>query len=270
MVKDEQSGTNESAQLQQKHEKFLSKLEEKMQKENFTEEQRDVITSLAKECSPGDRDAIKNIASKMQEFFEANNKSEDSEPEEKELSDFEKLESVKDFEQFIIFAKATQIIPSDAEVEEFSEREQSDFVSKYKLWLKNGKPAAVNPLGSEEPEKILRLARVKAFGKQKLTAVIKGKDIPMGVELVPEYRKYRENGIEKTDKTKVLSHKVRYTIDYTDKLAAELVKRCENEAESPEFTFKEGGRTIYIRDYKKNFRRDFDEVMKDSRAGIPV
>lgn len=266
MVKDEQSGTNESAQLQQKHEKFLSKLEEKMQKENFTEEQRDVITSLAKECSPGDRDAIKNIADKFQQFFEANKQSEASEPDETESS----LPESRDFAEFVIFAKATQIIPSDAEVEEFSEREQSDFVSKYKLWLKNGKPAAVNPLGNEEPEKILRLARVKAFGKQKLTAVIKGKDIPMGVELVPEYRKYRENGVEKIDKTKVLSHKVRYTIDYTDKLAAELVKRCENEAENPEFTFKEGGRTIYIRDYKKNFTRDFDEVMKDSRAGIPV
>lgn len=266
-MSNQQSGNdNKAAQLEKQHENFLKELEAKMKEENFTEEQTSEIMNLAKSSEPGDKKAIHKVTELYGKYNSLNHV-----PVKKELSEIEKLRIESDFEEFIVFAKATQIIPSDADLEEFTESEQSDFVLKFKQWVKKGKPAAVNPLANEEPEKIIRVSRVKEFGKQWLVYVVSGESIPRGIEKVPTYRKVKHPTTGQTvdDKSMVVSTKDKYTIPFSKEAAVELVGRCEKESDSPQFTFKQGGHKITIRT-KDNFVRDFDEVIKEARSGIPV
>ena len=182
---------------------------------------------------------------------------------------FAKLIKTKDFEEFLIFAKATATIPADINLDEISEDEQKVITTAFKQWKKAGKPSAVNPLEDVEPERLLRVSRVKVFGKQFLVCVISGQAIPEGIEKIPTYRKYKHNGKTVEDRTMVVSTKDRYTILFTKEKAKELITRCIEDSEEPQFTFKQGGHKITIRN-PDNFIRDFDQVIKDARAGIPV
>jgi hypothetical protein len=248
-------GTSESAQLETKHKKFLEELHTKLESGSFTDSQSDEIKTLADSITPGDREGVAKVLALYKKFQKENESSNEINHD--------------DWNEFVVFAKATQMIPSDADTESFSESEQSDLVARFKQWIQKGKPAAINPLADEEPEKILRVTRLRIFGRQKLTAIVKGKDLPMGIELVPQYRKYTDNGKENTDTTKVIANTRKYNIDYTEKFARELVTRCEKEAEHLQLTFKDGGRTIYIRN-KENFFKDFDQVLNDVKHNIPV
>jgi len=184
-------------------------------------------------------------------------------------NDFVKMTRSKDFEVYLTFAFATSSLPADIDLSEISKSEQNTITQNFKRWVKAGKPAAHSPLDDEEPEKILRVSRIKAFGKQFLTAIISGKDIPLGVKLIPTYRRYTLNGKTIEDKTMTVSNRTEYTIPYTKEKAQELVDRCLAESDSPQFIFKQGGLRITIRN-PKNFVADFDDVIKDGRLGTPV
>ena len=120
-----------------------------------------------------------------------------------------------------------------------------------------------------EPERLVRVSRRKIFGKQFLTYIISGRDSPDGIELIPSYSKVKINGKIIEDKTQIVSTKPRYTIPFTKTKAEELVKRCIEESETPEFTFKYGGKTISIRN-PENFTGDFDEMVKRAAKGESV
>ncbi|MCV0398542.1 MAG: hypothetical protein K5785_00950 [Nitrosarchaeum sp.] len=257
------SGTNESAQKAElQHKKFLQKFDAELKKHNVPKSEHDELMKKAREMKPGDAKALSELKKEFESIVEEI-------AEDAKQKEFDDITSSTDFKEFVVFAKATQVMPADADIEDLSEGEQSDILLKFRQWVKKGKPAAVNPLAGEEPERILRVTRLKAYGRQKLTAIISGQAIPMGVELIPNYAKFKENGKEIVDKSRILSHTRKYTIDYTERLARELVKRCEKESETPQFTFKEGGRTVYIHDVN-NFFRDFDEVMREDRMGSRV
>lgn len=182
---------------------------------------------------------------------------------------FVKLTRSKDFEEYLIFAKATLSLPADIILDKISESEQKEIIQLFNKWVKAGKPAARSPLDDEEPEKMLRVSRIKAFGKQFLTAIISGKDTPLGIKLIPTYRRYTLNGKTIEDKSMIVSNRTEYTMHYTKEKAQEFVDRCLEESDSAQFVFKQGGQRITIRN-PKNFTADFDDVLKDARAGTPV
>lgn len=146
----------------------------------------------------------------------------------------------------------------------------------------NTKEVADNDFDNEEPivekkqaktsqnEKVLRVSRVKQFGKQFLTYVVEGQAERAGVEMIPSYRRYRNDaGEEVEDRSMIVARKPKYTIPFTKETADKLIKQCEKSSEEPSFTFKQGGMVITIRN-PENFVADFDEVCKKARAGTPV
>jgi len=145
------------------------------------------------------------------------------------------------------------------------------------------KPAEAKQHTPENPKlvtipddaKILRVTRVKIFGKQKLYAICEGYDTPQGIAAVPTFRKYKvqeeqPNGdlrtVEKTDYTLVTTTKDRYDVDYTKEAATKLMDRCVKDAVQAKFSFKEGGHSTPVKN-PENFLGDFDEVMRKARLG---
>lgn len=264
MSKNQGSG-NQAAQDEKAHKNFLKELKGRLEENNFTKEQSEQLLEEATKIEPGDTEALGKFMKKYSEIVEANQKAAD----EQHNSEQPKSKTDADFDEFVVFAQAVGMLRSDTKINKLTEDEIKELQPRFKQWISKGKPEAVNPLEDEEPEKLLRLSRIKEFGKQWITCIISGHDTPVGIKKIPTYRKYKMNGRLLEDKTMVISTKDEYTIPFTKTKAEELVKRCQEESEKPGYTFKQGGKTITIRN-PENFVGDFDDVIRKSSKGEPV
>jgi uncharacterized protein YqkB len=164
----------------------------------------------------------------------------------------------KDLNRFVKMQMATGRLPDDYNVEKISDAQKRDLITDYNKWVEQGRPKPEMPkLAKTAQEKILRVYRRRSFNQEFLTAVVDGKDVQIGVELIPVYAK--NYGIE--DRTNQIGTDHKYTIPYTEQKARELVERCKKEAKSPKLYIKdESGPTFRIK-IEDNFFKPFDEVI---------
>jgi hypothetical protein len=173
----------------------------------------------------------------------------------------------KDFARFIATLQAVGKLPEDFDFEGLSDEQKRNALIDYTKWVEMGRPKPQMPQTEQKQERILRVYRRRSFGEEKLTAVVDGQAVQMGIELVPIYAKNKDGSIDYTNQ---IGTERKYTIPYTPQKAKELVDRCKKESTSPKFYIaEETGKTYRIR-IEDNFYRNFDEVIKDALSGKTI
>lgn len=182
--------------------------------------------------------------------------------ESAQKNDFASIAKTKDFKRFLSIKQATNQVPADIDLKQISDEEQKELILQFEAWIEAGKPSAQAPKVKTNVEKVLRVYRRKIFGEQKLSYVVSGKAVQEGIEFVPTYRTYKDDttGELVEDKSMILKQDRRYTIDYTEKTARDLVARCKKDAVEPKLYLVQGRSVITIRN-EANFYADFDEVI---------
>ena len=127
-------------------------------------------------------------------------------------------------------------------------------------------------------EKILRVYRHKVFGKQVMYKVVEGKNQAIGITIVPTFRRYKtmeeqQDGslipVWHTDNSMITARTKHYDIDFDMDTFKKWAEQCIVDAINPQFLFKEGNKTVTVRDRESLFG-NFDEVMKKARKGEAV
>lgn len=186
------------------------------------------------------------------------------EQESQKLAD---LLQTQAFQQFLMKEIVTGNLKQDFTPAKLSTEQERELVTNYNVWVDDGRPMPQMPERKKKaPEKILRVYRRREFMAEFLTAVVDGRALHMGVELVPTYGKL-PNG--EPDHSTVIAHEKKYTLEYSEAKAKELIARCRKESKSPKFFFVEGTLTVPIKNIE-NFTRPFDEVLNKITARQPV
>jgi hypothetical protein len=167
-------------------------------------------------------------------------------------------DDVAEFKEFINILRVTEGFP-----EKPTDEEKAVAMDKYLVWTDSGKPRPT--LGDKKPEvqKITRIYRRKANGKQYLSYVVEGKSEQIGMETEITYGK-TPSGDE--DKTIVIERKRFPNKEYKEKEAREILKKAKRYTENVKLRFVFLGSVIPIHN-EDNFFGDFDGLIEDSRKG---
>ena len=152
------------------------------------------------------------------------------------------------------------------DLDNMTQQEHVELAAECHAWLNAGKPEAVMPKFDKQDQAIESVTRCKHKGKEYLYYVTEDTEVPIGIELIPQYRVYKENGKKLVDKETVVDMKRRYTIPYTKTHAEELRDRCLIECENPKLYIVDANRHYAVHTPAK-FVHDFDHLMDKASKG---
>jgi len=159
----------------------------------------------------------------------------------------------KEFKEFLNILRITEEFPDTP-----TDEEKAVSIDKYLAWVEDGKPKP--SLGERAPkvEKILRLYRRKANGKQYLSYVVEGKSEQVGMATDITYG---ETPGGQEDRSLIIGRTRHPTIPYNEKEARALLKKAKRYTESVQLRLVFLGQVITIHN-EENFFKEFDEVIE--------
>jgi hypothetical protein len=168
-------------------------------------------------------------------------------------TEFDSLYETEDFKDFLRILAVTEGVPDKLE-----EVDKEKIVDKYNAWVKGDRPRPSLPKSVGGIEKITRIYRRKAKGTQFISYLVEGKHEQEGMKTDIVYGK-NQDGEE--DRTLIVGRNRYPTIEYTEKMARDLLKKAKRYNDDVKLYFVYQTMTIAVKN-EENFFGDFDKIIE--------